>query len=156
MKKVILFFGLGLISIAGYSQQQVTPAVDGNNAKTEQPSAIISIKEEEFDFGKIPQGKPVHHAFEVTNTGIIPLKISNVVASCGCTTPEWEKDEVIAPGASTQINVGYNAAAEGVFNKNITITYNDNQTKQIKIKGEVWKSPATSAPENKGLSDLKD
>ncbi|HNP54179.1 MAG TPA: DUF1573 domain-containing protein, partial [Ferruginibacter sp.] len=76
-------------------------------------------------------------------------------ASCGCTTPEWDKDAVIAPGASSKIKVGYNAAAEGPFTKFITITYNENQNKQISIKGEVWKTPASSAPENAGVSDLK-
>lgn len=115
----------------------------------------LGVKEESFDFGKIPQGKPVTHFFEVTNTGKNPLKINNVQASCGCTTPEWDKDAVIAPGATSKIKVGYNAAAEGPFTKFITITYNDNQNKQISIKGEVWKTPASSAPENAGVSDLK-
>ena len=154
VKKVILFFALGLISFATYSQQNSTSAADISSVKPELPEAL-KMKEVEFDFGKIPQGKPVHHSFEVLNAGIVPLNISNVVASCGCTTPEWEKDSPVAPGATSQINIGYNAAAEGVFHKSITITYNNNQTKVIQIKGEVWKAPATSAPENKGLSDLK-
>ena len=75
-------------------------------------------------------------------------------ASCGCTTPEWNKDE-IAPGASSKITVGYNAAADGPFTKFITITYNGSQNKQITIKGEVWKTPTSSAPENTGLGSLK-
>lgn len=154
VKKVILFFALGLISFTSFSQQQSTSVADGVSVKPVPPE-ILSMKEVEYDFGKIPQGKPVHHSFEVLNAGIVPLNISNVVASCGCTTPEWEKDSPVAPGTTSQINIGYNAAAEGVFHKTITITYNDNQTKVIQIKGEVWKAPATSAPENKGLSDLK-
>jgi hypothetical protein len=52
--------------------------------------------------------------------------------------------------------VGYNAASEGPFTKLITITYNGSQTKQFTIKGEVWKTPVTSAPENKDLGSLKD
>jgi len=59
----------------------------------------------------------------------VPLKISNVNASCGCTTPEWEKDKVVAPGESTKITVGYNAAAEGPFTKFITVSYNGTQYK---------------------------
>lgn len=116
---------------------------------------FLMLKEKEFDFGKIPQGKPVTHEFEVMNTGKAELTISNVQASCGCTTPEWERDKPIAPGGTTKIRVGYNAAAEGPFTKSITVTYGDSQSKQILIKGEVWKTPATSAPENKGLDDLK-
>lgn len=60
------------------------------------------------------------------------------------------------PEKKTHINVGYNAASEGQFLKSITVTYNDNQTKQITIKGEVWKTPLTSAPENSALKSLKD
>ncbi|MEO8721039.1 MAG: DUF1573 domain-containing protein [Ginsengibacter sp.] len=114
----------------------------------------FTLKENEFDFGKIPQGKPVTHLFEFTNTGIEPFALQNVQASCGCTTPEWNKDTV-SPGASAIIKVGYNAANEGTFNKSVTITYNGNQTKQITIKGEVWKTPTTSAPVNNALNSLK-
>lgn len=116
---------------------------------------LLVLKETEFDFGKIPQGKPVTHIFEVVNKGNEVLKISNVNASCGCTTPEWEKDKSVAPGETTKITVGYNAAAEGPFTKFITVSYNNAQSKQIIIKGEVWKTPGSSAPENKGLNDLK-
>ena len=116
----------------------------------------LLLKENEFDFGKIPQGRPVTHIFEVTNKGNDSLHIVNVQASCGCTTPEWEREKVQAPGEKTKITVGYNAASEGPFTKSITITYNGTQTKQITIKGEVWKTPVTSAPENKQLETLKD
>ncbi len=128
----------------------------GQDAK---PAAIedntLGMTETEFNFGKIPQGKPVTHIFKVNNMGKDSLRISNVQASCGCTTPEWEHDKAIAPGTGTQITVGYNAAAEGPFSKVVTITYNGSQSKQIFIKGEVWKTPAESAPVNKSLEGLK-
>lgn len=115
---------------------------------------VIALKETEFNFGKIPQGKPVTHIFTFTNTGKTALKLDNVQASCGCTTPDWSKDE-IAPGQTSKIAVGYNAANAGDFTKSITITYNGTQTKQIFIKGEVWETPVASAPENSALSTLK-
>jgi len=131
-----------------------------NNSTEIKPISVIDsslkIVEESFDFGKIPQGKPVHHNFEIINTGKSAMKLVNVQASCGCTTPEWEKDKDIPADGTSIIKVGYNAASEGVFTKNITITYNDNQTKQITIKGEVWKTPSASAPSNASLTDLKD
>lgn len=115
---------------------------------------VLQMKETGFDFGKIPQGKPVYHYFEVTNTGTQPLKIDNVQTSCGCTTPEWSR-EPIAPGASATVKVGYNAAAEGNFTKFITIQYNQNQTKQVQISGTVWKAPQGSAPMNASVQLLK-
>jgi hypothetical protein len=139
-----------------HAQTATVPAGTTQNALTiTQADEVLTLKETEFDFGKIPQGKPVIHVFEVTNKSNVPLKISDIHASCGCTTPEWEKDKVVAPGEKTKITVGYNAAAEGPFTKFITVSYNDTQSKQLTIKGEVWKTPGSSAPENKGANDLK-
>ena len=115
----------------------------------------LLLKEAEHDFGKIPQGKPVTYIFNISNTGKTSLKIDNVQASCGCTTPEWDREKDIEPGANSKITVGYNAAAEGPFTKLITITYNGTQTKQLTIKGEVWKTPAASAPANAAVNNLK-
>ncbi len=146
---------LCLVSVV-HAQTGTVPTSSTQNVLTiAQADELLTLKETEFDFGKIPQGKPVIHIFEVTNKSNTPLKIGNINASCGCTTPEWEKDKVIAPGGNTKITVGYNAAAEGPFTKFITVTYNDTQSKQITIKGEVWKTPGSSAPENKGINDLK-
>jgi len=145
---------LSLVSAGLFSKAQVAPAELTKPVPVAQEA--IALRETEYDFGKIPQGKPVTHVFDVENIGKDSLKISNVQASCGCTTPEWERDKVQAPGGKTRIVVGYNAATEGAFSKYITITYNGSQTKQIIIKGEVWKTPVSSAPENKDLQSLKE
>jgi hypothetical protein len=153
MKKIITLTLICFLAVTVNAQQTTAAVTDIK------PAALVVetlvVKESEFNFGKIPQGKPVTHVFEITNAGKDSLKIINVQASCGCTTPEWEKDKPIAPGATAKITVGYNAAAEGPFTKPVTITYNGTENKQLFIKGEVWKTPAASAPENKSLNDLK-
>jgi Protein of unknown function (DUF1573) len=160
MKKFITLAFISLSVAAVKAQNSGTgPVKPADAQQVAAPAPVLetlAMKESEFNFGKIPQGKPVTHVFEISNSGKDSLRITNVQASCGCTTPEWEKDKVLAPGGTSKITVGYNAAAEGTFNKPVTITYNGTQTKVIFIKGEVWKTPATSAPENKGLGDLKD
>ena len=127
-----------------------TPAVQPNTSKEEK----LKLKEAQFDFGKIAQGKPVTHIFEVVNIGNEPMAIENVQASCGCTTPEWSKD-LFAPGAAQQITVGYNASAEGPFEKSITVFYNKGQMKTILINGNVWKTPEQSAPKNNSIAIFK-
>jgi hypothetical protein len=164
MKKIVSsLLAFGIVSFAfaqnGHSandgHNHGTPATPPATAPVAKPAdEVLKLKELEFDFGKIPQGKPVYHVFEVVNTGKTPLKLDNVQASCGCTTPEWSP-EPIAAGGSTKIKVGFNAAAEGVFEKYITITYNTTQTKQVKIKGQVWKAPEGSAPGNASVDFLK-
>ena len=142
MKKLatVIFF-IGIAWIAG--AQTDTLKIDA-----------LQLKEGEHDFGMIPQGKPVFYFFEVANTGTTPLKLDNVQASCGCTTPEWNR-EAIPGGSVDKIRVGYNAASEGVFDKYITIMYEGNLTKQLHIKGTVWKAPAGSAPANASVQILK-
>lgn len=146
MKKIttaLLFLGVGWVASA-QTTQTTTPAPVND---------VLQIKEMEHDFGKIPQGKPVYFFFDIQNTGTTALKLDNVQASCGCTTPEWNH-EAIPAGATDKIKVGYNAANEGYFEKFITITYNGSQ-KQIKIKGTVWKAPVGSAPANASIQILK-
>ncbi len=128
--------------------QTITPLAPANAAD------VLVLKETEHDFSQIPQGKPVYYNFEIKNTGTTALKLDDVHASCGCTTPEWNH-EPIAPGANAIIKVGYNASADGYFEKFITITFNGNQTKQIKIKGTVWKAPEGPAPTNAAVEFLK-
>ena len=147
MNKALLVF---LIIITGFS-----PSFSQTANTTPVPATeILQLKESTYNFGKIPQGRPVTHEFEVMNTGKDPIVIDEVQASCGCTTPEWSRDP-IAPGGVAKIKVGYNAAAEGAFSKTVTVVYNTNLNKTIVISGEVYKSPSTSAPLNPSLSLLK-
>jgi hypothetical protein len=143
MRKIAFFIALLAASITAPAQTSTPVNQD-----------VLQLKESSFDFGKIPQGKPVYHVFEIVNNGPTPLKLDDVHATCGCTTPEWSRDPIPA-GGTAQIKVGYNAAAEGAFEKPITITYNSNQTKAIIIRGTVWKAPDGSAPVNSTVSFLK-
>ncbi len=122
------------------------------NSDKQQDALILA--EKSYDFGKIPQGRPVTHDFFFTNSGTDSLRLDQVHATCGCTTPVWKKDPV-APNNSAKITVGYNSAAEGPFEKTVTIHYNGNKTKSIVIKGDVTKAPVTSAPVNSSIQLLK-
>lgn len=155
MKKFLLIAAVFVCSTS-FAQNH-----DGHNhdapakpAEASQQADVLKVNIMEHDFGKIPQGKPVTVDFVVTNTGKTPLKLENVQASCGCTTPVWDKENAIPAGGTAKITVGYNAAAPGAFAKPVTIFYNNGQTKQIFIKGEVWSAPAESAPANDAKKDL--
>ena len=147
MKQLLLSFFLLAFVFIGKAQTTVNSVPD---AKAD----VLQLKEITHDFGKIPQGRPVTYVFEIVNTGTEPLRLENVQASCGCTTPEWTKD-AIAPGAASQIKVGYNAHAEGRFMKNVTVFYGDKKNKVITISGEVYKTATASAPENSSIQTLK-
>lgn len=156
MKKTrILILVLGLLTQATFSQvKKKTNTIPTKEIVASDTS--ITFIQESYSFGKIPQGKPVHHMFIFTNNGNTPVKLTNVQASCGCTTPEWEKEKIYQPGDTGEIKVGYNAATEGMFQKSITVTYAETKIKVLSISGEVWKTPAASAPANTGTNSLKD
>lgn len=149
--KRIFIAALAFFLFSSVKAQTITTVQKGDQQTMVDP---LAVKEDIHDFGTIPQGKPVYYYFEIVNNGAVPLKLENVQASCGCTTPEWNK-EPVAAGSTDKIKVGYNAAVEGPFEKFITITYNGNQTKQIRIKGTVWKAPPGSAPVNSSVQFLK-
>ncbi len=123
MKKLLLFAGLfGALAV---------------NAQDKKAEEVVKVNSEVHDFGKIKQGVPVTTDFVLNNISGQPLIIENVTAGCGCTTPEWSKEPVLA-GGSTKIKVGFNAAALGPVNKEVYIKIAGvSLPKVIKIAGEV-------------------
>lgn len=112
--------------------------------KDQKPTGL-TFKEESFNFGDIEKGKPVTHEFSFKNTSKQTVLITNVKASCGCTTPTWTKTP-IKPGETGNVTATYNAANPGAFTKTITVTTNDTeQNKVLSIKGKV-NAPEVATP----------
>ncbi len=114
----------------------------------------LNFKNDNYSFGKIPQGKPVEFNLEVTNISKDSVKIENVQVSCGCTTPKWQAGPY-APGESFKITLGFNAAAQGPFNKTVTVYFSGGLTKTVTFNGETYAAPENAAPQNNGLGKLK-
>ena len=100
---------------------------------------------DKYDFGKVKQNVPAVYFFEVTNTSDKPLVIENAHASCGCTTPEYQKDPIL-PGKTSKIKVQYNAANGGRFDKAVYVKFaNIDEEKTLGISGEVLAADAYDA-----------
>jgi hypothetical protein len=128
---------MALVSFGVNAQDK--PAAKPAPAPAAQPGNMAAFKwvETTHDFGKIPQGKPVTHEFKFTNTGKVPLVLSQVQASCGCTTPDYSKDP-IPPGKTGSIKATFNAGATGPFNKSVTVNANvEGGATYLILKGEV-------------------
>src|SRR4029078_10236862 len=85
MKKII-FTLIGLVTFFLVNAQDATTPVVKED--------VLLVKETLHDFGKTPQGSPATYVFEIVNTGKVPLKLDNLQASCGCTTPQWNKEDI--------------------------------------------------------------
>ena len=105
----------------------------------EKKEAKIKFEKSLHDFGNIKEdGGPVTYEFEFQNTGKAPLQIESARAECGCTKPEYPREE-IAPGGTGKIRVTYNPLGRpGGFTKVITVRCTGNPGKvNLKIRGTV-------------------
>ncbi len=140
MKKLLFIAVLTAFAGVAVAQQVPPTTINKNEVKTD--VAVFTWDNTSHDFGKIKQGTPVTHEFKFTNSGKVPLVITNVQASCGCTTPDWSKEPVM-PGGQGFIKATYNAASAGAFSKTVTVTANiETGFVQLTIKGEVQAAQA--------------
>lgn len=131
------------------SNTAVSP-VNAQTTTTADPSSLgqFEFSEIEYDFGTIKEGAVVEHVFNFTNNGQAPLVISNITASCGCTSPDWTKTP-INPGDKGMVKVVFNSTAKsGAQAPTVTIQANTNPTvTRLRMKGSVTpKLAGASAP----------
>jgi hypothetical protein len=134
MKHLVLFISLLFVGIA---------------AKPQMATTKIQMAATEHDFGTFKEeaGRQTFDFF-VTNTGTEPLVIQNVVASCGCTTPEWTKQPIPA-GSKGKVTAIYDPKDRpGQFNKTLSVYTNTKpEVTVLVIKGEV-------IPHEKSIEEL--
>ncbi|MDD6379157.1 MAG: DUF1573 domain-containing protein [Prevotella sp.] len=102
--------------------------------------AEIKFDKVTVNFGTFSENNPVQHAtFTFTNVGNQPLLINQVVASCGCTVPKYDK-RPIAPGQKGSIQVTYNGKNKlpSHFKKAITVYSNGKvEMTRLYIEGDM-------------------
>jgi PBP1b-binding outer membrane lipoprotein LpoB len=69
--------------------------------------AKIQFDSTDYYFGTVKEGVIVKHTFQFKNVGTVPLLITDVRTTCGCTVPTWTKNP-IAVGATDKIDVSFN------------------------------------------------
>lgn len=91
---------------------------------TSQPK--LSLDRQEIDLGIVYRGAVKKASFSIKNIGNQPLKILQVVPSCGCTALKRPK-EVLAPGESDVVEVEFSSATfrGRVESKRVDIQTND-------------------------------
>lgn len=121
MKKLFFLFAMALSGVVVMAQP------------------VMKVSSADHDFGKFKEeaGKQKYD-FTVMNTGNQPLVIQNIVASCGCTTPDWTKSP-IPPKGTGKITAVYDPANRpGPFNKTLSVYTNSKpEVVVLVIKGEV-------------------
>ena len=122
------------------AQQVADPNAPPVDAGPQLPPTTVQFNTLTHDFGKIKEGEVVSHKFMFKNTGDKPLKIENVKPSCGCTTPDWTKEEVAA-GTDGFVAVEFDSKGkEGQQTKTVNVTANTPERNiTLTFTGEVVK-----------------
>ena len=128
MKKIIIV-ALLILSISSLNAQ-TTPSSDNNITK------YLKFTNDNYDMGKIPNGKPVEYNVDVQNISNSNITLDNVIVGCGCTTPKYTKNQVLTPGAHAIITLGFNGLAIGPFSKSATLFFSGNLVKPVSFRGE--------------------
>ena len=129
-KCIFLIVACALFSISNAQESKVDAAKN---------DTTVVFDKSEHDFGTISVNKGVAECeFVFTNTGDVPIVITKVTASCGCTAPDWTK-EPIASGKQGFIKVSFDPKNQsGEFNKSLVVFTNGNPKNiRLKIKGFV-------------------
>jgi hypothetical protein len=110
MKRVIVFFFLTIVALALSAQEK--------NPKLEFLSTSHNFGEILEDAGIVSYG------FQLSNSGAVPLIITRVATSCGCTASDWTK-EPIMPGGKGVVTISYNPKGRpGAINQRVTVFSN--------------------------------
>jgi hypothetical protein len=99
---------------------------------------ILHIEQPDFDWGNTLQGEVVKHSYIVMNKGGAPLSITQVKASCGCTTVA-KPEKPIEPGKTDTITLEIDTKRlNGPVKKTADIVSNAGQTPvRVSMGGKV-------------------
>ena len=139
MKKYGVLLVLFLFSMTWHSCNK-------GNKTTSEKAAVIEFDTIKHDFGVLPFMDDAEFEFEFTNTGSVPLLVTHVKSTCGCTIPEWSKEPVNSNDKG-KIHVSYDTHRVGAFAKSIYVYSNaSNGAQRLTITGKVNRAPEEDQP----------
>ena len=129
MKKIFIIVIMFLAVLAIKAQSNSTPA-------QADITKVLKFTNDNYDMGKIAFGKPTEFTVSIQNISNYNISLDNVMVGCGCTTPKYTKDQVILPGATATVILGFNGSAVGMFSKSATLFFSGSLTKAVSFHGE--------------------
>ncbi len=114
----------------------------------------IEFEKTSHDFGTLQEENGVADVtFSFKNIGTKPIKLTDVKASCGCTTPDWTQNEV-APGETGYVKASYNTRNRpGKFNKTVSVRVKTDEDPDSSPQLFVLRISGDVTPRPKGPSD---
>ena len=135
-KKHFILFIVLLITSLGIIATWFAFATQPDNFSSA-PLTTIEIPQDSINLKTIRYDEKPQAIFTLKNTGSHPLLIKNVLTTCGCTNPQWEKRPVL-PGQTREIIVTFKPNSLGRFTKKIQVLCNTRlKLHDLKLEGFV-------------------
>ena len=105
---------------------------------TSQFTRITWLDTTDQSLGKLKPGKEIEIKWRFKNTGVRPLIIEGVTASCGCTIPE-KPEKPLLPGEEGTIKAKFNGSGSGYIVKQVHVVANTNPSKNhtLSFSGQI-------------------
>lgn len=138
LKSFLACFVLVTLVSCGNAEKTTEQTTTDTTTNEAAQGGKIEFEESVYDFGEVKEGEVVEHVYTYTNTGAAPVILSQVSASCGCTTPSYTQTPVL-PGKTGEIKVSFDSNGQvGKQQKIVTIASNaENGVTTVQLKGEV-------------------
>ena len=107
-------------------------------------SAFLKVKSPKQNFGSVTQGKVVKIEYEFENTGKVPLVISKIDVTCGCTVGDFPHYPV-KPGESGTILITFNTKEKFDHqDRTVDVVSNaSNSPTKLRFKGNIVEKKAS-------------
>ena len=96
------------------TKKEIVPPVETNLSQG------LTFETTQYSYGEIEYNANGTCTIQCTNNTQEPLFIKDTKTTCGCTTPLVPK-RIIAPGETEKVNIKYDTAKVGTFNKEVTL-----------------------------------
>lgn len=147
---IIIFLSFSVFLMSCASITSVSKPLDAT------PTTHLAFEELVYDFGVAGPQQTITHTFKFTNVGSVPLKISGLTTSCGCTAALLSGPD-IPLGSGGGIQATFETKRyEGKQETTITVHSNDPDEPQIDltIKGNIKRDVAV-VPQGLSFGDVK-
>ena len=135
MKFIHILFALAIVTSCSTDPSKKAKESKAEATEAATPTAdgpVVSFDKLSHDFGTINEGEVVETVFTLTNTGTSDLIILNARGSCGCTVPDYPKDQPIAPGDSAEVTVKFDSNNKPhANNRSVTFTTNTEKGREV-------------------------
>lgn len=135
MKFIHILFTLAIVTSCSTDPSKKAKESKAANTEATTPTAdgpVMTFDKLSHDFGTINEGEVVETVFTLTNTGTSDLIILNARGSCGCTVPDYPKDQPIAPGDSAEVTVKFDSNNKpNANNRSVTFTTNTEKGREV-------------------------